>query len=460
MMKRTKNTLCAVMTAAVVLGGSGVPVFAKSVQKSSAGNGQQAKNVIVMVADGWGYNQILAANYYNAGKANAEAYQNFPVAVGMSTFSSVGAYDPLTIWDDFDAFKAKTTDSAAAGTAMSTGYKTYDAGIGVKADETSVTHIAEEFEMLGRATGVVSSVQFYHATPASFAVHDVNRNNYNQIAEELIRESALEVVMAPGHPGFNDDNEEVALNYTNLSKNKTAAPGNGALLWNDLTKGIAGADRDGDKAVDPWAFIETREEFQAMMDGDVPNRVFGVPQAASTLQQGRSGDSKADPYAVDLNEGVPTLAEMSKAALNVLDNDEDGLFLMIEGGAIDWAGHANQSGRVIEEMDDFNGAVDAVIDWVETNSSWSQTLLIVTGDHETGYLTGADGTYGEVVNNGAGSLPGMVWNSGDHTNQLIPMFAKGQGAAVLRKTADQMDPVRGRYMDNTEFFGVILDLIQ
>ncbi len=106
------------------------------------------------------------------------------------------------------------------------------------------------------------------------------------------------------------------------------------------------------------------------------------------MQSNRSGDGYADPFVVPLIDTVPTLEEMTKAALNILDDDPDGLFLMIEGGAVDWASHANQSGRMIEEHIDFDNSVQAVVDWVQKNSNWGETLLIVTSDHETGYLTG------------------------------------------------------------------------
>ena len=87
---------------------------------------------------------------------------------------------------------------------------------------------------------------------------------------------------------------------------------------------------------DPWTLIQTRAEFQALMSGPTPDRVLGTAQVYQTLQQARSGDAFADPYVVPRIETVPTLTEMSLAALNVLDNDPDGLYLMIEGGAVDW----------------------------------------------------------------------------------------------------------------------------
>jgi alkaline phosphatase len=106
---------------------------------------------------------------------------------------------------------------------------------------------------------------------------------------------------------------------------------------------------------------------------------------------------------------------------------------------------------------EFDRAVEAVCDWVETNSSWNETLLVVTADHETGYLTGpASGTIGglpvwnALTFRGIGVQPGMQWNARDHTNSLVPIFVKGASVRSLLRYADSTDPVRGRYLDNTE----------
>jgi alkaline phosphatase len=161
---------------------------------------------------------------------------------------------------------------------------------------------------------------------------------------------------------------------------------------------------------------------------------------------------------VPLIETVPTPEETARAALNILDDDPNGLFLMIEGGAVDWASHGNQSGRMIEEQVGFDDAVQAVVEWVETNSNWGETLLIVTGDHETGYLTGpgSDPSWTPIVNNGAGNLPGMEWHLPHHTNRIIPLFANGDTATTFRFYADGDDPVYGPYVDNTDLIKVIV----
>lgn len=119
-------------------------------------------------------------------------------------------------------------------------------------------------------------------------------------------------------------------------------------------------------------------------------------------------------------DGVPTLETMTKGALKQLEDNEDGLFLMVEGGAVDWAAHANATGAIIEEQIDFNHAVAAGVDWVETESSWDETLMIVLTDHGNGMPMGPNSdeiAFQMIENNGAGVLPGVMWHSGDHTTE-------------------------------------------
>ena len=415
----------------------------------------ELRNVIVMIADGWGYNHIIAASYYEYGKDGVQDYEEFPTKTAMSTYMDSDGYDTNQAWSNFDYVKTGYTDSAAAATAMSTGVKTYDGAIGVDINRNPVKHTLEYAEELGKATGVVTSVQFSHATPAGFVAHNVSRNNYLGIANEMIYDSAIDVIMGGGNPDYDaDGNPSTFIPYRYVG---------GTTTWADLTDadGAIGADADGDGTADSWTLIQTRAEFQTLMTGDTPARVIGVPQVYQTLQQGRSGDPNADPYVVPLTETVPTLEEMTVAALNILDNDEDGFFLMIEGGAVDWASHGNQSGRVIEEMIGFHNAVKAVVEWVKQSSNWDETLVIVTGDHETGYLTGpgSNPTWEAIVNNGAGNLPGMEWHSGSHTNSLIPFFANGDSARLFEAYAEESDTVRGHYIDNTDIAAVVFHVL-
>jgi alkaline phosphatase len=147
--------------------------------------------------------------------------------------------------------------------------------------------------------------------------------------------------------------------------------------------------------------------------------------------------------------------------LNVLDEDPDGFFLMVEGGAVDWASHDQRLGRMVEEMLDFNKSIVTVCGWIEKNSNWGESLVIITADHETGYLTGPGSggfVWNEPVNNGIDNLPTIEWHSGTHTNSLVPFFAKGRGAQLFKDKIVGHDPVRGPYIDNTSVAHVIFSL--
>lgn len=421
----------------------------------------RAKNVIIMISDGCGYKHIEAANLYQTGKTPAQRYEWFPLRLAVATWAAGGSYDPEAVWSLFDSVKEGATDSAAAATAMSTGHKTYDSAIGVGEDRQPLKHLMEYAEEAGKATGVVTSVPLSHATPAGFVAHNVNRNSYSEIAQEMILSSKAEVIMGGGHPFYdgNGDMQEAA-QYDYVGGEET---------WRALTSGVAGSGVDADcngQMDDVWTLIQTREEFQKLAAGPAPKRLIGVPMVAQTLQQRRSGDRSAPPYAVPQIETVPTLTEMTRAALNTLDNDPDGFVLMIEGGDVDWAAHEKTAGRTIEAELAFNEAVDAAITWIEKNGGWGETLLIVTGDHETGYITApptADGASfpdKPLVNNGKGIVPGMVFNSNSHTNSLLPLFAKGCGAERFLKFVVGTDPVRGKYVQNTSIAKVCLEAIQ
>jgi alkaline phosphatase len=445
-----------------------------------------AKNVILLISDGCGYNQINVTNLYDG--VAKQPYEAFPTSLAMATFSANGdGYDPDLAWTVFGYVKLGATDSASAATAMSTGIKTYDGMIGailvgnIEApggwDDNwldpdtppfgapkapygvrvqPLTHLMQTAEKLGKATGVVSSVQFSHATPAGFIAHNLSRGNYQDITREMVLVSEADVIMGCGHPFYNNDGQPQAPYYRYISPD----------VWQAIQAGTAGAGVDADHngaADDAWTVIQDRGAFQALAAAaSPPKRVLGIPKVLSTLQQSRGGNDKADPYVVPLTPTVPTLEEMTRAALNVLDGDPDGCILMVEGGAVDWAGHANQTGRLIEEERDFNNAVKAVIQWVQTHSSWDETLVIVTGDHETGYLTRKPNCPGDIpwADQPIAAWNQVQWNSGSHTNSLIPLFAKGPGADLFECLIVGTDPKRGDYVDNTSVADIILEVLK
>jgi alkaline phosphatase len=459
MERRRRVTRLAV--AAGIAGLTLLSVAAGPAQAEKQAPQPKIKNVIVMISDGMGYNHMMAGDYFQYGATGTQQYQKFPVRTGMSTYSVYGSYNPLQAWGLFDHVKTGATDSASAATAMSTGVKNKDNVIGVDVNGKPLYHVAQRAEVLKKSTGVITSVEWSHATPAGFVAHNASRNNYAEIANEMINDSATDVIMGAGSPLYDDTGAPVTpTQYKYVG---------GIDTWNALVNGTAGGDADGDGDADPWKLIQSKFQFERLAHmKKAPARVCGTARAATTLQQSRDGDGYAAPYTVPMNANVPDLRTMTKGALNVLDNNRKGFFLMVEGGAVDWAGHANQTGRLIEEQIDFNQAVNAVVRWVERNSCWSETLVIVTADHETGYLwgpgTGADaagnGTWAPLANNGEDAVPGTQWNSGDHTNSLVPFFAKGPAANAFRAAATGIDARRGMYLDNTDIAKVILANMQ
>lgn len=407
----------------------------------------QPKNIIVMIGDGCGFEHMLATQYYLCGD------EPFPLFDGLSAFAmstypvDKPGYDPARAWSEFAYVKEGATDSAASATTMATGIPTIKGTIGKDKDGNRLLLISERAESMGKSSGVVTTVPLCHATPACFAAHATDRNSMKEISTQMIEESPLEVIMGAGHPLYDKSGKQLPGSAVDEDRFNYVG---GKETWGGLAAGLAGGDADGDGTADPWTLVESREAFQKLAQGDTPKRVFGVAEAESTTQQGREGDAKADAFAVPRLENVPTLSEMALGALNVLDNDPDGFLLMIEGGAVDWASHGNQSGRMIEEATDFFGAIEEVKKWVEANSSWNDTLLIITADHETGYPCGpgSDPERRPIENRGKGKMPGFEWYTKGHTNNLVPLYAKGAGADALNQYVVGTDPKRGPYVHN------------
>ena len=408
------------------------------------------KNVIVMIGDGMGFNQLDAGTLFrdgtSSGQVNVTAGGSIshvagvlpPELAGSDVQLSVrttqygASYDPSAAWSSFGYVLDNPTDSAAAATAMATGTKTSNGAIGVDITGATLENLTEYAVATGRKAGVVTTVPFSHATPAGFSAHDVDRNHYKAIARDQLN-SKLSVVMGAGHPWYTDNhNKRSSAKYTYLYKSD----------YKRLARGTSG-----------FTYLTSKKRFKALTTGSAPKRVFGLARVASTLQEKRKGAT--DVPGAKLN-GVPSLAMMTAGALNVLDSDPDGLFLMVEGGAIDWANHASEKGRVLEETGDFLDAIGAVNSWVETHSSWAETLLIVTADHESGYLTGAGSNPDWTAITGtAGAVPAMSYHSSGHTRQLVPLFARGAGASLFTAEVVGDDPVRGAYVDNTSIAAVV-----
>jgi alkaline phosphatase len=327
-----------------------------------------AKNIILFIGDGMGFEQIKAAGMYAAGMAGSLSFENFSYSGSVNTSNAEGG----------------VTDSAAAATAMATGEKVSNSVISVAlpGDGTPLETVLEQFKASGQSTGLVTTSFVTHATPAAFGAHEPSRFNYSNITADYLNDSSPNVLFGG------------AVYIT-----QEAAAGAGYTVVTDF---------DGLQALDT--------ESETMVSGQ-----FGIGNM---------------PFEFDGLGGLPHLSEMTLAALQILDNDPDGLFLMVEGGRIDDACHANDIERAIWETIEFSNAVAVAVEW---SNSHPDTLLIVTSDHETGGLQ-------VLANNGAGNLPTVTWGTTGHTSTPVPVFGWGIGAESVFGT-----------IENTEIFHIMIN---
>lgn len=403
-----------------------------------------AKNMIIMIGDGMGFKQVEATRNY---KGTPLVMESLPVKLAASTYMYGGSYNPSSAATSFSYLNGGATDSAAAATALATGTKVDGGNISTDHNDINrLKNMTEHARLFNRAVGVISTVPFSHATPAGFAAHNIKRENVAAIAREMITSlgdgsgargntPTCEVVIGGGQgTGY------IGANEYNALKNGTTGQG--------------------------WTFVEKTTGVNggiALLNASqTATKLFGL------FGGGHDGDF---PYRMANNSGQtlenPTLAQMSTAAINVLSKDPDGFFLMVEGGMIDHAGHSNLINEMIGETLGFDEAVASVMNWVNANDpTWSDTLLIVTADHETGYLTRGSGMLANVAlgNPGAGVIPATDvhyrWNSGSHTNSLVPVYAKGAGSEMLTAYAAAYDTLYSKnYLDNTDIFKVMYSAV-
>ncbi|MDO5631698.1 MAG: alkaline phosphatase [Paracoccus sp. (in: a-proteobacteria)] len=442
------------------------------------------KNVIMMISDGASWGTWDMASYWEFGEKGRQVYDRFDVKLGMTTqplnTSSVPtydnipriSYDPAKAWDGtinadgsiagYEYIKQGYTDSAAAGTALSTGQKTYNNAISVDNFANPLRMITDGFKEADRSVGVVTSVPLSHATPAAFGAHNISRNHYGELAHEMVFGGKLDLIMGTGHPEFHHDSVRLDAPVYAAETGR----GGGYIpesVWENLR-------HDPNPAM---TLIETRADFEALASGSlsVEGRLIGVPQVHGTLQQSRRdsvvGLDSSTPSGVAYNTNVPTLATMTTGALNHLGKNENGFFVMIEGGAVDWAAHANDTGRIIEEQIDFNHSVVNAVNWVEANSNWDETMLLVLTDHGNGMPMGPNSDvipFEPIQNLGAGVLPGVTWHYGTHTIENTLLWAHGAGAQALFDQVIGTDEwlvsllghnTTGAYIDNTGLYGAI-----
>ena len=304
----------------------------------------------------------------------ASYYENAPLSFELFPYQGT-----VTTY----AADSGVTDSAAAATAMATGQKVNNGVISLATpgDGSELTTLLEYYKALGRSTGLVTTTYMTHATPAAFGAHEPSRNNTSQIASDYLTQTQPNVLFGGGANGMS----------------VTAAQNAGYTVVTDAAS-------------------------LAALDTNATNYVSG-----------QFGSSHL-PYEFDGLGSLPGLSDMTSTALDILDNDADGFFLMVEGGRIDHAGHDNRLDRNVAETVEFSETVADILAWA---AGRTDTLIIVTADHETGGLTAPVFTDYHV-------LPTASWTTTGHTSADVPVYAWGVNADLIDGP-----------MDNTEFWNVV-----
>jgi alkaline phosphatase len=275
------------------------------------------------------------------GPAHIKAYREYiddPATPGAEKL----AFDPYLVGSlDTDSSDppGNITDSASSATAYATGVRTIDGALSVDAQNRPLGTVLEHAKALGMATGLVATSDIVHATPAAFASHQLDREQKNDIANQYFDNQhngmpMVDILLGGGHKYFVRDDRDLVSEFV----------GKGYSLLRNRPQLI---NAQGDKLLGLFA----REGLDKMWDR---------------------------------NPTTPSLADMARVAVRALSNNARGFFLMVEGSQIDWAAHDNDIVGVISEMQDFDLAVAAMLEFAHDEGN---TLVIATADHETGGLS-------------------------------------------------------------------------
>ncbi|MBD5261722.1 MAG: alkaline phosphatase [Bacteroides sp.] len=293
-----------------------------------------AKYVFYFIGDGMGLGHVNATETYNRDVLRSDSpilMLTFPVASQARSYS---ASSPIT-------------DSAAAGTALSSGIKTKNSMVGMNPDTVPVNSIAVDFMQAGYAVGVGTTVQADDATPAAWYAHAANRGMKETIAPQAA-ESGL-AFLAGGDFKLRGAGEVAFKDYLQTMRKGGYEVAEGYAAFNEL-KGKG---------------------------GKLPQKILMYPADPAGGQVG---------YTIDSIPGAMTCAQITEACLQTLENvNPDRFLMMIEGGNIDWAAHSNDGGGVIKEILNFQDAINVAYQFYLRHPS--ETLIVVTADHDTGGMS-------------------------------------------------------------------------
>lgn len=262
------------------------------------------------------------------------------------------------------------TDSAAGGTALACDEKTKNGMVGMNSDTVAMPTILDVLAEQGKSTGIVVTCYSGHATPADFYAKVPKRSMYEEIAVQMAESDKLNVMIAGGRKHFTQRKDSINL----LER-----------MENELG----------------WTIYDTLANINT-----------------DCMKYAVLADDNHMPVYPDRGEFLP---DGVRTALETLEKDEDGFFLMVEGSQIDFACHAHDSVWMVNETVDFSNAVQVALDYAKTHDN---TLVVVTADHETGGLTMIDrkGKYTNVE---------FDYSTGSHTCLPVMIYAYGPGAELF-----------------------------
>ena len=339
----------------------------------------KAKNIILLIGDGMGSNQILSYRIAKGGPNFITAFDKFPVTGLVKTH----------------AYNTIVTDSASSATAYSTGTKTINRYIGVDHEKKPVKNIAEILYQKGYVTGIIATSEITHPTPAAFAAHTDSRYNTDLIAEQIY--TSNNYFIFGGGKNFFLTEEDGGLRQD--GKNHLSY-----IKKNDL-------------------LLETKDELHGH-NFQKGKRIFGLFNNEELIRE----------------EHEPSLFEMFDFVLknsnSMVNEGCTGFFIMAEGSQIDWKGHDNDFYEQYSEIEEFEYLVEKALEFAKGRED---TLLIVTADHETGGLLieKEDLRYNET------NQMKVSWNTaiarGDHTGAMVPIFSYGPGSQNFSGVMDNTD---------------------
>lgn len=357
----------------------------------STENVSEAKNVILVITDGYSVDMgtLTRLCLDPTGQTPLEAQKYVSGHMNISW-----ANGPIT-------------DSAAAASAMATGTKTNSGMVGtsiINNEYQPFASVTEAARLAGKKTGLVATVELFHATPAGFSAHTTNRNDYENISEQLAY-SGIDVLLGGG----ND------MDPTGSDPSVGDLKASSRVDGEDL---IAEIESKG------YKYITTKDEMNNVSDG----KVWGAFTAG------------AFPFEVDdMEDALPTLEEMSMKAIDLLNKDnENGFFLMVEASHIDHGGHNNDPVAVISETISWNNAMKSIMEFAKQDGN---TVVLSTSDHATGGLRiGSVATNSSYSTLPADFVVGSLQKSKYTADHVIGLMQSGEMTAKEAYKAYGLDP--------------------